>query len=117
MQRLGHGAEVSLDARCKRSSKRQRLCGAINVEPEEVRCGGRGAEYSERGSGMPTFVVVVEVDGARQAHLGLDPDDVGGQGAAARHLERFTERENGCGHGCRVMTAQYARNVVVIEGV
>src|SRR5262249_2816224 len=117
MQWLGHGAEICLDARGKRSSKRQRLCGALHVESQEMRGGGGRAENSERGGGMPALVVVVEVDGARQAHLGLDPDDVGGQCAAARQLELLAQGEYGRRHGCRVVSTQYTRDVVVIEGV
>jgi hypothetical protein len=46
VQRLGHGAEIGLDARGQRGGDRQRGGSLRGVELEQFRAGGCGAEYA-----------------------------------------------------------------------
>ena len=117
VQRLRHGAEVRLDAARERSRKRQRLGGARNVEPEKMRGRCRGSEGTERGRGVPPFVVMMKIDRTRQAHLGLDADDVSRQRPPARNLQLLAERKDRRRHGCRVVPTQHARDIVVVQRV
>ena len=108
VQRLRHGAEVRLDAARERGRERQGLGGARNVEPEKMGGRCRRSERPECRCRVPALVVVMEIDRARQAHLGLDADDVSRQRPPARNLQLLAERKDGRRHGCRVVPAHHA---------
>jgi len=77
MQRFDHGAEIGLHPRGERGRDRESDGKSFRVEADHVTNGGGGAKDADRCGRVPTLVVMVEVDGARQADLGLDADHIG----------------------------------------
>ena len=66
---------------------------------------------------MPTFVVVVEIDGPGEPDFRFDADDVSRDDLSTRRAHLFTECKNRRCHRHGMVTTQRARDIVVVEGV
>ena len=99
MQRLGHGAEIGLEARRERGGDGERRRRLLGRKSHEMRGGGRSAEHAERRGRVPALVVVMEIDGARDARLGLEAGDISGDEVASGDGARIGEREQRRQHG------------------
>ena len=77
MQGFDHGAEIGLHAGGEGGRDGEGNGKSFLVEADQVPDGSGGAEDAHRRGGVPTLVVVMEVDGAGQADLRLDAEHVG----------------------------------------
>src|SRR5262249_3592764 len=69
MKRLRHGAEIGLQPACERGRDAQRHRRSGLIELHEMTGGCRGTKDAQRCGWMPTLVVVMKIDGARQPDL------------------------------------------------
>ena len=66
-------------------------------EPEQMRGRGGGAEHAERRGRVPALVVMVEIDRAGDARLGLEAGDIGGDEVASRVARASSASANSAG--------------------
>src|SRR5581483_707691 len=117
VQRLGHGAEVGLEAAREGGRDGKRHGGAPRIETEQVGRCRSSADRAERGRRVPALVVVMIVDGARQPDLGLHADEIGRQQLLAARSALLAQREQRGDQRHRLVAAENAAEIVVVEGV
>ncbi len=115
MERLGHGAEIRLDARCHGSGQRQRRRDLLDVELQQLGAGRGGAEGAERRCRVPALLIMMEVHRAAELGLDLHADGVGRQYVAAAGAERFAQRPQGRENRRRRMAADRVAAIVEVE--
>ena len=117
MQRLGHRAEVRLDPRRERCRQSQRCRSHLRRQSQQMAARGGRTEHAERCCRMPALLVVMEIDTASDARLGLPSRDVGGNERAPIDRTRFRESKQGRQDRCRRMAAQRVAAVIEIQRV
>jgi hypothetical protein len=117
MQGFDHGAKIGLHTRGKGGRDGEGNGKSFLVEANQVTDGGGGAEDAYRRGGVPTLVVVVEVDGAGQADLGLDAEHVGLDELRAGEAALLGDRQKGRDEGSGLVTAHRLAEIVVVQRV
>ncbi len=115
MERLGHGAEIGLDARGHRGRERERGRDLVGRQPKQMRACRRCPEGAERRGRMPALLIMMEVDRARELAFGLDAGRIGGDEGLAGYArgERPQRRQD----RRRRMTAKRVAAIVEVERV
>ena len=90
---------------------------AVDVRRQSQQMAARGgrAEHADRRRRMPALLVVMEVDAARDARLGLPARDIGGDERPPVHRARLRQREQRRQDRRRWMAAQRVAAIVEIE--
>ena len=122
MQRLGHGAEVSLEAGGEAGGERDRDGHPRCVQPHQATAGRGRAEHAERGRRVPALFVMVKIHRAAEAGFHLETRDIGIEEipSAHRHAvgpQLVGEREQGGQDRRGGMAAHRVGAVVEIERV
>src|SRR5437868_3039162 len=93
MERLRHGAEIGLETACERGRDAQRRRRPGEIELHEMAGRRSGSKNAERRGRMPTLVVVMKIDSARQPDLDLDTDHVSGNEVFAGSAAVLSQRK------------------------
>ena len=117
VQRLGHGAEIGLDAGRERRRQGQGARCLQHGQTQQMRASGGGPEDADCGGGVPAFFVVMEVDAAGDAGFRLPPRDVGREELLAGGFVHFCQREQRRHHRGGRMPTQGVGAIVVIQRV